>query len=282
MKNIKKFFNDANLITTGIIIVILFSIICSQSFAIVGASSLSVFTSVINHNTVYLLVLIYFVFLKNYFGKKYFNYLNVFLIFVYLMATITSLLTVLQSFSLNTILSFLINLLLIIYLFHTMFRDTKIWKEFKLGNSPFNELNNDFYFNAIVVLVIFSLCVNLMLTVVISGLFISILDAVYVILLTRYIYLYRDFLDKKKLDINNNGNFDKIRETISENVSDIKEIIDEGSKQIQESTDKIIKKIDSKIDTTVTDLKEKVNNEVDNKKKKKSSKSKKNTGKESK
>lgn len=281
MKNIKKFFNDANFITTGIIIVILFIIICSQSFAVVGTNSISVFTSVINHNTVYLLVLIYFVFLKTYVGKKYFNYLNVFLMFIYLMATITSLLTVIQSFSLNTIFSFMINLLLIIYLFHTMFRDTRVWKEFRLGNSPFNELSNDFYFNSVVVIVILSLCVNLILTVVVSGLFISFLDALYVVLFTRYIYLYRSFLDSKKIDTNNEGNFDRIKEVVSENISDIKDVIDDKSKQIQETATEIIKDVDSKIDATVDEIKDKVNGD-DLKKRKTTKRTKKTDKKESK
>lgn len=281
MKNVKRFFNDANFITTGIIIVILFIIICSQSFAVVGTNSISIFTSVINHNTVYLLVLIYFVFLKTYVGKKYFNYLNVFLMFIYLMATITSLLTVIQSFSLNTIFSFMINLLLIIYLFHTMFRDTRVWKEFRLGNSPFNELSNDFYFNSVVVIVILSLCVNLILTVVVSGLFISFLDALYVVLFTRYIYLYRSFLDSKKIDTNNEGNFDRIKEVVSENISDIKDVIDDKSKQIQETATEIIKDVDSKIDATVDEIKDKVNGD-DLKKRKSTKRTKKTDKKESK
>lgn len=247
MKDKIKWYNSPSTMAIGIIVTICFMIICSQSFVVVGNNSISLFTSVLNHNTIYILVLVYFVLLMTHFGKKYFNYLNVFLIFIYLMATITSLLTVIQSFSLNTILSFMINSVLLIYLFHTMFRDTHVWKEFKLGNSPFNELSNELYFNTISVLIIISLCVNLISTVIVSGLFISFLEAIYVLLLTRYIYLYREYLDLKKKDINNKGNFNEIKKIVNENITEIKETIDEKAQQIKNDAEDIINDISDEI-----------------------------------
>ena len=132
INNTVKWYDNAGIISTLIIVVILMMFVSSQSFAVVGDSSFRLFSSVINHNTSYLLVLFYFVAIKFHFGKKYFNYFNVFLIFVYLLLSITSFLTVIQSFSFNTIFIFLENIILLIYLSHTMFRDTRVWKEFKL------------------------------------------------------------------------------------------------------------------------------------------------------
>lgn len=237
MRDELKWYNNPSFISIGIIIIILFIIICSQSFAVVGNSSISLFTSIINHNSIYLIALVYFCMLMTKFGKRYFNYMNVLLVFLYLMSSFTSLLTLVQSFSLNTIFSFFINFILLIYLFHTMFRDTRIWKEYKLGNSPFNELSNDFYFNTIIVLVILSLCVNLISTVVVSGLFISILDAIYIGFLTRYIYLYRKYLDDKKKDVSVIGNFSNIKENITDSITHIEEKSKEIYNDIVDSID---------------------------------------------
>ena len=216
-----KWYESGNVITTLIIVTILAAIFCSQSFAVIGGSNFSIFTSVINHNSLYLVVLVYFVLLKTKTGKVYFNYLNAFLMFFYFISTIGSILTLIQSFSLNTILGFLKDLLLLVYLCHTMFRDTRVWHDLKLGKSPFNEVRNDSYYYALVVLVIIHLVVNLISTVVVNGLFVSILDALYLLLFGRYIYLYREYLDYHKLDFYNEGNFDGIKEEITSNINEV-------------------------------------------------------------
>lgn len=247
INNSLSWYDSGNIVTSLIISVILLIIVCSQSFAISGDNSLALFGSVINHNSIYLLVLVYFIFLKTTFGKKYFNYLNVCLIFIYFIATFTSLLTVVQSFSLNAILIFAINFVLVVYLFHTMFRDTLVWNEFKLGNSPFNEIDNELYFYIIVVLSVFLLAVNLISTVVVSGVIISILDAIYTFLFSRYIFLYGSYLNLKNKDSDNCGNFDEIKENI-------KDAVDEVSEKINNFVDEV--KIDEKVDA----VKEKVEN----------------------
>jgi len=275
-ENQVKWYESGNAITTLIIITILATIFCSQSFAVIGTSDFSVFTSVINHNSLYLVALIYFVLLKTRSGKKYFNYLNALLAFFYFIATITSLLTVIQSFSLNTILEFLKNVVLLLYLFHTLFRDTRVWKELKLGNSPFNEIKNDSYYYALFVLVVFGLVVNLISTVVISGLFVSILDALYILLFGRYIYLYHEYLDYHELDSNNKGNFNEIRENISNSVdeaknkvndvldkTDIDEKIVGAADKVKDATKNVLDKtdIDDKIKESVDKIKKDVTKE---------------------
>ena len=209
-EKVEKWYDNGSTVTSTIIGVILAIIICSQSFAN-GEFTLALFSSVINHNSIYLLIVIYFILLKFPVGKKYFNYLNIFLMFIYFIATITSLLTVVQSFSLIPALSFILNLIILLYLIHTLFRDTVIWKDFHLSSSPFNELTNEWFFYAIFVVSIIILAVNLISTVVVSGVVIAILDTVYYILFGRYVYLYREYLDHKKIDVDNEGNFDEVR-----------------------------------------------------------------------
>lgn len=231
-----KWYESGNVITNLIIGTIIAIIVCSQSFAVITNASLDLFSSVINHNSIYLLILVYFILLKTKFGKQYFNYLNIFLVFLYLISTITSLLTVFQSFSLNTILAFVENCVLSVYLIHTMFRDTRLWNDYHIGKSPFNEISNDGYYNALIVIVVFTLVINLISTVVVSGLFISILDAIYILLFGRYIYLYREYLDYHKLDSNNEGNFDEIRKDI-QNVLDSTTIDDKAIEMVDKIKD---------------------------------------------
>lgn len=234
-------YNSGNIITSLIIAIIFCIIVCTQSFAN-NEFSLVLFSSVINRNSIYLLVLIYFIFLKFSFGKKYFNYMNVILIFIYFIVTITSLLTMVQFFSLNTVLNFSMNVLLLVYLIHTFFRDTRVWREFHLNNSPFNELTNENYYYAVLAISLFSLAVNLISTVDISGVVISTLNAIFLMLFGRYIYLYRYYLDKKKLDSNNTGNFNDVREKIQDilDKTDIDDKIVDGVKNIQEMFDEAI------------------------------------------
>lgn len=272
-KNKLKWYDNGGIITDLIIVTILVIIVCSQSFAVVGKSSLEIFSSVINHNSIYLLVLVYFLLIKIKAGKMYFNYLNLFLVFMYFIISITSLLTVIQSFSINTLLSFLLYVTILIYLFHTMFRDTRVWKEFKLGNSPFNEIKNDTYYSIMAFLVAVMLVVNLISTVVVSGVLIAFLDSVFYLLLGRYIYLYRSYLDDKKKDINNKGNFDGLRADIKETVDNIKDKTDLDEKFVEfrdkandyikeKKIDEKIDKVKDKIGDTVEDIKDNISDTV--------------------
>ena len=281
-----KWYDSGNFITNLIIIVIALIVISSQSFAVNGDNTLALFSSVINHNTIYLLVLVYFFSLKINFGKKYFNYMNLFLLFIYIISTVTSCLTIFQSFSLNTVLDFITNFTIVIYFFHTMFRDTSYWKEYKLGNSPFNELTNEWYFYTIIVLGVFSLCVSLISAVEVSGVVLSILDFIYIGLVGRYIFLYREYLDTKKININNKGNFDEIKENIKETLDNATEkvvnVIDgyhidekisntidkvsEATRDLKDELDKFVeeneidKKIDEKVDKVINDTTREVKN----------------------
>lgn len=194
-----QWYNDPRIITNGITGLILIIVILSQSFAVKqGLNTNDIFRDLLNHNSIYLIVFVYFISLKTKFGKKYFNYFNVFLILLYVIISFTSLLTVFQSFSLISLISLAVNVVLIVYMFHVFFRNTRLWKDYKLVNSPFNDIENDNYFYAIVILSITLLTVNLIETPTVYGVFLSIFDCLYYILVSRYIYLYREYLDSKK------------------------------------------------------------------------------------
>lgn len=235
-KKVEKWYDNGYIITSSIIAVIFLIIISSQSFAN-GELSFAFFSSVINYNSIYLLVLVYFLLLSFPFGKKYFNYLNIFLMFIYFILSVTSFLSVVQSFSLTAVLKFILVFFLFIYMSHVLLRGTRFWKEFHLSSSPFNELTNDGAFYAIVVISVFLLAVNLINTVVIRGVVIAILDTFYYLLLGRYIYLYREYLDHEKIDTNNEGNFNEVRGKVKEvlDKTEIDDVIVDGFKEVKET-----------------------------------------------
>lgn len=261
-----EWYNNPSIITNLALGVIVLIIILSQSFAINNnMSTTDILISILNHNSVYLLVLVYFVTLKSNMGKKYFNFLNLFLILLYFITAVTSLLTVFQSFTLNTLLSLAVHLLIIVYLVHTFFRNTRVWKEFRLAKSPFNEITNEGYFYSIMVFAVILLAVNLISTTSFDGTILTLLECIYTILFSRYIFLYRSFLDRKKKDINNEGNFDKYRKKLNDFVEDNKldEKVDVVKKKFIETKDEVVEKVsdfveENKIDEKVDVVKNKV------------------------
>ena len=201
MNNTKKveWYDNANIITNSIIVLILLMMILSQSFAINNnLSTVNIFRNIINHNINYFLVLVYFISLKTKSGKKYFNYLNIFLVSLYFVFMVTSILSVFQAVSLQSLLSVAIKVIMFFYLLLSMFRDNSYFKELNISKFPLDEFNNDWYFNAQVILSILLLAVNLVLVSSFDGAFLAILDCFYVLLLARYIYLYREYLDYKE------------------------------------------------------------------------------------
>ena len=258
MNKKSSWYDNGNIITNLLIITILLIIFASQSFANSTEFSFTLLGSVINHNSTFLFVLIYFILLKFSFGKKYFNYLNLVLIFLYGITTITSLLTLVQAFSLNTVLEFTINFSLCAYLIHTMLRGTRLWKELRLTNSPFNEFTNDGSYYIVVVLTVFLLIVDLISTVILRGVVIAVLDAIYLLLFGRYIFLYRKYLDDNKIDFSNEGNFDEVRK----NVDDSVEVVKNKTQELLDKTDVDEKIIEAK-DKTIEIVKNKTSELLD-------------------
>lgn len=219
-----EWYDNPDVITNFIIGLIALIIILSQSFAINNnLSAVAILSSILNHNISYLLVCVYFVALKTKIGKQYFDFLNIFMIILHLLVAITSVLTVFQSFGLGSLLGMAIDLLILIYLVHTFLRSTSVWKSVSLNKSPFNEISNSGYFNSILVLAITLLAVNLISTTSFDGTILSLMDTAYTILFIRYIFLYGEFLNIKKISIKNEGNFDEYREKITDTVNNFVE-----------------------------------------------------------
>lgn len=261
---------DNGFVITNIIIGLIFLIfIFSQSFAINNnMGTIDIFKNIINHNSIYLLMLIYFISLKFGFGKKYFDYFNIFLIFLYFISTLTSLLTIFQTFNLSTLLELGLNFLLLCYLFHTCLRSTKLWKEFKLEKSPLNELDNEWYFIAITVVSIGMFTVGLISMVSVAGAVLLFLDCLFSIFFARYIFLYRDYLDSKVKVIKSNSSWKEI-DAISKKVDELKDKvedfvddsgIDEKIQDVKDMIDDFVE--ENEIDKKIDDAKEVITNTV--------------------
>lgn len=279
-----EWYDNPNIITNLIIIFIGIIIILSQSFAINNNLSTSeILRSIINHNSLYLILLVYFVALKTKVGKRYFDFLNVFLILLYFLNAITSVLTIFQSFSLDALVGCVLQLVLFIYLFHTMFRRTRIWKEFHLGKSPFNEIKNDAYFSSVFILTIILWAVDLIATTTLDGTILTCLDTAFLLLFDRYIFLYGCFLDNKEKKINTSTTIEDVKEVVDEVKEKFGEVAEVASDSAMDLVSQVQKKIDDTIDNKEKEEKTKLSKDSKTKKvvKKDAKKNIKNTGKKS-
>ena len=158
----KDWFDSPRLVTYFIIALLIVLIILSQSFAInsqLGTSD--IIRSILNHNSIYVLTLIYFVLLHFKVGKKYFDHLNVLMLIFFGLITIASMFTVFQSFGLISILQLVINILFTIYFLYAFISNTVIGKDLHLNSSPIVELKNEQYFYLITTLLVIHLVVAL-------------------------------------------------------------------------------------------------------------------------
>ena len=218
----KDFFDSPSMITFIIIGLLIILIILSQSFAIqshLGASD--IFRSIINHNSIYLLSLIYFILIRVKFGKKYFDYLNVILFVFYLLTTFASLFTIFQSFGFSSILSLSFNIILTLYFGYSFFSDTAIGKDLKLSDSPLAEIKNLQYFYLLIGIIAIELVVSLISVGNFEEVVVYLLEAIYEFLLVRYIYLYKEYIDNK--------NAKKVEKTVEKVVEDNKVDVKEDS-----------------------------------------------------
>lgn len=194
----KDFFDSPSMITFIIIGLLIILIILSQSFAIqshLGASD--VFRSIINHNSIYLVSLFYFVLIRVKFGKKYFDYLNVIIFVFYLLTTFASLFTIFQSFGFDSILSLSFNVLITLYFGYSFFSNTVVGRDLKLSNSPLAEIKNDQYYYLLIGIIVISLIVSLIEVSSFEDVVVYLLEFIYKFLFVRYIYLYKEYIDHK-------------------------------------------------------------------------------------
>lgn len=242
-------YDNPGIITNIIIGLIAVIILLSQSFAINNnLSTHEILSSIINHNSVYLIVLVYFVALKTNVGKRYFDFLNIFLVLLYFITGITSFLTIFQSFSLEALVACALHLTLFVYLFHTLFRRTRVWREFHLNKSPFNEIKNDAYFYAISVLTIFLLALDLIVTTTPDGAILSILDASYMLAFARYVFLYGCFVDNKERKINPTTSMEEVREALNDLGEKVGDVVDNVADIVEDTVDQVEKKINDVVE----------------------------------
>ena len=225
----KDFFDSPNMITfiiTGLLVVL---IILSQSFAIqshLGASD--IFRSIINHNSIYLVSLFYFILIKVKFGKRYFDYLNVVMFVFYLLTTFASLFTIFQSFGFDSILNLSFNVLVTLYFGYSFFTNTVVGRDLKLSNSPLAEIKNDQYYYLLMGIIGVSLIVSLISASSFENVVVYLLEAIYKLLFVRYIYLYKEYIDHKELDSD-------VEEKVKDNKDTVKEEKSEAVKKVRKT-----------------------------------------------
>lgn len=205
-EKIKEWYDNADLITSIIIGVVVVLILLSQSFAIQNqVSPINILRSILNHNAFYLFALVYFILIKCDLGKRNFNIINIIFIGLHGLSLIASLFTIFQSFTLLSIASFCLNFIVFVYMVYTFLKQTRLWKDFNLNSIPFDEIENDWYFYGICGVSLFILLINLINSNNFYGVVISILGTSYTLLFARYIYLYKSYEDSKLIKKSKRG-----------------------------------------------------------------------------
>lgn len=194
-----EWYDNPNFLTSLILGIVVVIIILSQAFAVKNnIGTFNILRSLFNHNSTYIIALVYFCLIKLKIGKKYFNYINVFYIFMYFLIVLASFLTIFQSLSIFSLATLILNLILLLFMIYTFLSSSRYWKDFNLCQIPFDEVSNEWYFYSICILSFVALLANLIGTINFDGAVLSIFDAVYTILFGRYIYLYKEYEDHKK------------------------------------------------------------------------------------
>ncbi len=197
----KDFFDSPSMITYILIGLLVVLIILSQSFAIQSHMGVGdVFRSIINHNSIYLVSLIYFILIRVKFGKKYFDYLNVVMFVFYLLTTFASLFTIFQSFGFDSLLNLAFNVLITLYFGYSFFTRTVIGRDLKLSDSPLSEINNGQYYYLLIGIIAISLIVSLVSVNSFEDVVVYLLEALYQFMFVRYIYLYKEYVERKEYE----------------------------------------------------------------------------------
>ena len=211
--NEKDFFDSPSMVTFILIGLLVVLIILSQSFAIQSHMEAGdIFRSIINHNSIYLVSLIYFILIRVKFGKKYFDYLNLIMFTFYLLTTFASLFTIFQSFGFSSILTLAFNVLITLYFGYSFFTSTVIGKDLKLSDSPLAEINNGQYYYLLIGIIAISLIVSLISVNSFEDVVVYLLEAIYQFMFVRYIYLYKEYIERKELEVSKEK--DKVDKTI--------------------------------------------------------------------
>ena len=213
-----KWFDNPDILTTVIILLSASIVLLSQAMAVNSdVTGFLMLRNLFNHNFTYIAAIIYFALLKTKIGRRNFNLITVFYIILYVLNTVASIFTIFQSFTVPSILSFVLNFLILGYMCYTFLPDTRLWKDLNLDKLPFDEIKNDWYFYIICIVSLVLLLVNLIYSADFNGVVTTLLDMCFIILFGRYIYLYKNYVDssnikkletktKKQLEENNKKN----------------------------------------------------------------------------
>jgi len=194
----KDWFDSPNTITLIIVGLLVVLIILSQSFAIQNnLSAQEILRSILNHNSIYVITLAYFILVRTKVGKRYFDYLNVLMAVLYILMAIAGLFTIFQSFGLASFLALSIKLFMMIYFLYAFIMPNEFGRELRLDNSPIADINNGQYFYLITILLVVELVVVLIDSVSFDGIVVSLLEMMYQLLFARYIYLYKEYQASK-------------------------------------------------------------------------------------
>ncbi len=194
----KEWYDNPNILTNLLTCFIALIIIFSQAFAVkhnLGAND--ILRSLLNYNSIYILVLVYFIMIKNHIGRRYFNFLNILLILVYFLNTFASVLTVFQSFSVFSLMNCALNFILLFYITYTFTKDTRFYKELRLDRIPFDEVTNEWYFYVVSILAVFLLVSDLVIVSNFHSVVLALFNCIYIILFSRYVYLYNCHLESR-------------------------------------------------------------------------------------
>ena len=195
----KEWYDNPNLLTNILIGLIAIIIIFSQTFAVrnnLGAED--IFRSLLNYNSIYILMLIYFILLKTRVGRRYFNFLIILIILIYFLNTFASLLTVFQSFAVSSLINCALNIVILFYVTYTFTKETKFYREVHLDKVPFDEVTNEWYFYIIGVLAVTLLVADFIVVENFQSVVLSTFNCIYIIMFSRYVFLYNCHLEYNK------------------------------------------------------------------------------------
>ena len=226
-------YDNANVLTNIILVSAIVVIVISQSMAVNSdVNAIVMLRNLLNHNLTYIAALVYFVLLKTKVGRRNFNLINVVYICLYVLNTIASVFTIIQSFSLSSIFALVLNVIVLSYMCTTFLPETRIWNDFGLNKLSLQEIKNDWFFTSIEVVGLLLMLVNLITVVNFYGIILTLFDTIYIILFARYIYLYKKYNDDSSL---NDVKEDKL---ISHDENSIvKKVVEDTSLKEKDKTD---------------------------------------------
>lgn len=195
-----SWFDKPEILVNVILFLSIAIVLLSQAMAVNSdVKGFLMIRNLFNHNFTYIAAIIYFTLLKTKIGRRNFNISTVIYIVLYVLNTVASIFTIFQSFTLPSIISFVLNFLILGYMCYTFLPDTRLWRDLNLNKLPFDEVKNDWYYYVVFTISLILLLVNLIYSVDFNGVVTTLLDTCFIILFGRYIYLYRKYLEDNEL-----------------------------------------------------------------------------------